>query len=128
MQPNKLRVPTVVHGSGTLLIIYFKIKDMRIREQFMIDNYFLERLPNTRENVIRDMYFKTADNIHKSGCIPIKEEPDNQGQPNTVFTLDYTVHDTEDMDIVFSLLQLLKAGLSGTDTVLVEDIVTLLNK
>lgn len=128
MQPNKLRVPTVVHGSGTLLIIYFKIKDMRIREQFMIDNYFLERLPNTRENVIRDMYFKTADNIHKSGCIPIKEEPYNQGQPNTVFTLDYTVHDTEDMDIVFSLLQLLKAGLSGTDKVLVEDIVTLLNK
>ena len=101
---------------------------MRIREQFMIDNYLLERLPNTRENVIRDMYFKTADNIHKSGCIPIKEEPYNQGQPNTVFTLDYTVHNTENMDIVFSLLRLLKAGLSGTDKEIVEDIVTLLNK
>ena len=94
----------------------------------MINNFSLERLPNTRENVIRDMYFKTADNIHKSGCIPIKEEPYNQGQPITVFTLDYTVYNTEDMDIVFSLLRLLKAGLSGTDKVIVEDIVTLLNK
>lgn len=101
---------------------------MRIREQFMMDDYLLEALPNSRESIIRDMYMKTADNIHKSGCIPIKEEPYNQGQPNTVFTLDFTVHDTEDMDIVFSLLRLLKAGLSGTDKVIVEDIVTLLNK
>ena len=101
---------------------------MRIREQFMIDNYALDRLPNTRENIIRDIYFKVADSIHKSGCIPIKEEPYNQGQPNTVFTLDYTIHDTEDMDIVFSLLQLLEGGLEGTNKVIVKDIITLLNK
>lgn len=128
MQPNKLRVPTVVHGSGTLLIIYFKIEDMRIREQFMMSNYILDRLPNTRESIIRDMYMKTADNIRKIGCIPIKEEPYNQGQPNTVFTLDYTVHNTEDMDVIFSLLQLLKAGLQETDKVIVEDIIHILNK
>ena len=101
---------------------------MRVIEQHMIDDEYLEKVPEAREGIIECMHMKSAQYIYKKKHIPIIEYTYRGYQPQTKFTLDYTIYPTENIKMVRALLYSLSRGLDESGKLIMKDIVTYLNK